>query len=83
MAKYEKSSNPKWFTTTSGPLSPEMYRLTMHDFKIPSSLNMFKESEDPKDVESYIHGFREWLSLLGANDGIIYRIFSACLAGEA
>jgi hypothetical protein len=46
MAKYEKPPNPKKFKSTSGPLSFEMYQLTMYDPKIPSSLDTFKWSED-------------------------------------
>jgi Retrotransposon gag protein len=60
-----------------------MYQLTLHDFKIPLSLETFKGSNDQKDVESFIHDFHERLSLLGATDGIMCRIFSTCLTGEA
>jgi Retrotransposon gag protein len=83
MAKYDKSPHPRQFRPTSGPLSPEMYQLTLHDFKIPSSLDTFKGNDDKKDPESFIHGFHERLSLLGAFDGIICRVFSTCLTGEA
>jgi Retrotransposon gag protein len=44
---------------------------------------MFKEREDQKDVEPFIYDFRERLSLLGASDDVICRIFLTCLVGEA
>jgi Retrotransposon gag protein len=83
MAKYDKSPHPRQFRPASSPLSPEIYQLTLHDFKISPSLDTFKGSDDQKDPESFIHGFHEWLSLLGASDGIICWVFSTCFTGEA
>jgi hypothetical protein len=77
MAKYDKSPHPRQFRLASGPLSPEMYQLTLHN------LDEFKGNDDKKDPESFIHGFHERLSLLGAFDDIICRVFSTCLTGEA
>jgi hypothetical protein len=83
MAKYEKSPHPKRFRPASGPLSPEMYQLTLQNIKIPYSLETFKGSDDQKNAESFIYGFHKRLILLGTTDGIIYEIFSTYLIGEA
>jgi Retrotransposon gag protein len=83
MAKYDKIPHPRQFRPASGPFSPEMYQLTLHDFKIPPLLDTFKGSDDKKDPESFIHNFHELLGLLGASDGIICRVFSICLTEEA
>jgi Retrotransposon gag protein len=45
-------------------------------------LETFKGSDDQNDAESFIHGFHERLSFLGATDGIICRVFFTCLTGE-
>jgi Retrotransposon gag protein len=83
MGKYDKFPHPRRFRPASGPLSLKMYKLTPHDFKILPSLDTFKGIDDQKDPESFIHGFHDLLSLLGAFDGIICRVFSTCLIGEA
>jgi hypothetical protein len=83
MAEYEKSPHPRRFRPASGLLSPEMYQLTLQDFKIPPSLETFKWSDDQKDAKSFIHSFHEGLSLLGTTDDIICRVFFTCLIGEA
>jgi hypothetical protein len=82
MIKYEKLPHPRCFRPTSGPLSPEMYQLTLQYFKISPSLKTFKGNDDQKDIESFIHDFHERLSLLRATDDIIYRVFFTCLIVE-
>jgi hypothetical protein len=82
MVKYEKLPHPRHFRPASGPLSPEMYQLTLQDFKIPPSLETFKGNDDQKDVELFIHDFHKRLSLLRATNDIIYRVFFTCLTVE-
>lgn len=65
-----------------GPLSPNIYRALMANFKYPTTLPSFRGSGDAQDPHNFIYGFLERLRLLGATDAIMCRVFTTCLIGE-
>ena len=66
-----------------GPLSREIYRRSMTDFKYPTTLPSFRGSGDTQDPHNFVYGFLERLRLLGATDAIMCRVFTTCLTDEA
>lgn len=66
-----------------GPLSTRIYKESVGDFKYPATLPSFRGSKDSQDPRNFVAGFVERLSLMGATDAMLCRVFTTCLAGEA